>query len=68
MFLAMLKRKVISKENQDQLALALDQVGATPGLVILSHFRSQFGMDDIDIEKLTPAPRPDNVCEFTTRP
>jgi hypothetical protein len=67
-FLTMLKRRVISKENQDQLALALDQVGATAGLVILSHFRSQFGMDDIDIEKLTPGPRPDNVCEFTTRP
>lgn len=67
-FLTMLKQGTISKENQDQLALALDQVGARASLVILCHFRSQFKMDDIDVESLTPGPRPDNVCELVSKP
>ena len=64
-FLRMLRYPdVLSVTNQDQLALALDQVGAIRCWYILRQFRSQFNMPEIELESLTPCTREDNICEF----
>ena len=54
---------IFSEEKHEQLALALDRIGATACMVILQDFRSQFAMADIDVETLAPQ-RDDNVCEL----
>ena len=62
-FLRWMKRpQIFSEEKHEQLALALDQVGARACLIILQNFRSQFGMPEIEVENLTPYPRDDNIC------
>ena len=66
-FLKMLKDpEILSKDNQDQLALVLGQVGAPSCLVILQHFRSQFNdkLHEIHWEHVKPYLKMKNICEF----
>ena len=65
-FLKMLKRpEVLSKNNQDQLALVLGQVGATSCLLILQYYRSQFKLTEIEWENITPYLKTEQISELS---
>lgn len=54
--------EILSVEKQDQLALALDQVGDAACLFILKHYRSQFDLPEIELESsLKPQQVDDNI-------
>ena len=67
LFLKMLRKPdILSKDNQEQLSLALGQCGADSCQVILQHFRLQFKKHEIEWENVTPYLKVEGICKYCT--
>ena len=56
LFVRLLQEEYISKDNQDKLAFILDAAGAKSCLVILQQYRSNNGLDEIDVDNIQLEP------------